>query len=183
MTFNTTTMLALLAILAVVYVSYTMQKLKTRIHCTFIRADKTKIEKWVKATQRRIAFDGGWYYVVPKRIILAVWDKGIFSLFPTKVQSLIFKWDDPNPLDPETFNNTWETPETRANLNKEEDIRAYAHGNMTATGKQKKGMLEGLMPILTIAGFVIVGYVLYIIMKKQDMLGNAINVLQEMLMR
>lgn len=179
---NTTLMFFIMLVALVAYAAYEVNKVKSKIHCTFIRPDRTKIEKWAKEKQRRVDFDNGWYYIAPKRIVLAAKDTGIFKLFPTKIQTLIFKWDSPMPLDPTTFQNNWETPEARKALDKTEDIIAYSHGNVQAiASKPKKGLLENLMPIISVAAILIIGYMLYTLNNRIDMLGQAINVLQQML--
>ena len=180
---DSTTIFIIFLMFLIAYASYSANKAKNNIYCMFIRADKTWINKWAKPKQRRIVFDNGWYYLNSKRMISRVLEDGIYKLFPQKVHAQIFRWNSSNPLNPDDFTQTWETPESRKNLNKEEDIRDLMVGNVQALGtKKKKGMIEGLMPILTVVGFVIVGYLLYTVMKKQDMLGNALNIIQQMLM-
>ncbi len=179
---NFQSMLLVILIFVIFYASYSAYSLKTRIFCSFRKADKTLIEKWAKVNQRRIEFEGGWYYVNPKRTYTMLLTKGIHQIIPIWIRRSDYRWDSSQPLDPETFTNDWETPEARANLDKEEDIVAYSKGNRTSfQAKQKKGMLESYMPIITIGGFVLIGYVIYTLTKKVDMLGTAINVAQQML--
>jgi len=183
MALSPTSLIILLIFMFIVYTSVSVMGLKLKTHCTFIRPDKTRIEKMIKAKQRRVEFDGGWYYVIPNRIILKVMDSGIYKLFPTKVSSLIYKWDSPVPLDPNTFQNSWETPEARKALNKEEDIRAYSAGNVASLAKSKpQGMLDRFFPIIVIGAVCVIGYMLYSLSGKVDMLGQAVNTLQKMMM-
>lgn len=182
MALNSTTVFIVFLIFLVVYASYTANRAKNNIYCMFIRSDNTWINKWAKPKQRRIEFDNGWYYLNSKRMISRVLEDGIYKIFPQKVHAQIFRWNSPNPMNPGDFTQTWETPESRKNLSKEEDIRALSAGTAQALGaKKKKGMLEGLMPIIAIVGVVIIGYLLYATTKKIDSLGNAINVIQQML--
>ena len=179
---DTTTVFVVFLFMIFIYASYQTRAIKDKTHCTFIRPDTSKIYKWIKAKQRRVEFDGGWYYINPKRRILENIDKGIHLLFPTKATAFIFRWDSSQPLDPTTFENNWETPEARLALNKEEDIRAYSAGNVQAiSSKGKQGMLERLMPILMLVSVIIIGYMAYSMTKRMDMLGNAMNVIQQML--
>lgn len=161
---------------------YSAYDKKDKIWCQFIRRDRTKMEMWVKTTQGRIKYGGGYYYVVTRRVTLMLWTKGIHAVIPIWVRSLNFRYDSSMPLDPATGEYGWETPEARANLDKTEDIRALNEGNVKAQGKQKQSVLSGWMPIITIIGFLIIGYMLYTQQQKTDMLGQAINVLQQMLM-
>lgn len=85
------------------------------------------------------------------------------------------------PLDPKTFNNSYETPEMRKQLNMEEDVRALHEGNRKAQGTAKGGALSGWMPIIVLCGFLILGYLTYSNMKKADQLGYAMNVIQTQL--
>lgn len=183
MQLNLTTTLIILAVILIGYAVYATQSIQKKIYCTYIRKDKTRIDKWCKQEQARIDFDGGWYYINPKRIVLITWDKGIFSVFPTKIQSLLFKWDSNQPLDPETFDNAYEKPEDRKHLDKTEDLRAMYEGNKQAvqSTKQKQGMLAGYMPIILIAGFLIVGYLVWKLQGSMDMIGNGQNVIESML--
>ena len=158
-------------------------RMKNQIWCTFRRADRTKIEKFASVKQGRIDFDGGWYYLRPERTTLILWTKGIHLLVPTFVRSLDFRHNSSLPLDPNTFTNNWDTPETRKNLNKEEDIKALMNANRSSLGvKQKQGMLERFFPIIVICGFLVVGYMLWSMQQKQDAIGFALNTLQKMIM-
>ena len=183
MNLGTETIFIVIAIALIGYAAYSTHQIKNKIYCTFIRADNTRIDKWCKKSQRRIEFDGGWYYIVPSRVILIDYDKGIFGLFPTKVASLLFRWNSSQPLDPKTFDNTYEKPEYRKQLNKEEDIRAFSEGSrQTLISQKRKNMLEGYLPIILIVGFLIIGYFVWQQRSMIDQLGLAMNTIQEMLM-
>ena len=171
------------ALVIVVYASYSAHQLKNKVYCTFVRRDKTVIEKWAKVGQGRIEFDGGWYYVNPRRVTLQFWDKGIHTIIPTRIQRMQFRWDSSQALDPETFSNDYEKPEERLQLDKTEDYRAYSEGNRAAltSAKQKKGMLDQLMPIIILGGFAIVGYMLYQNGHRMDMLGAQQNTIFQMI--
>jgi hypothetical protein len=185
MALNSTTLFIIFLIFLVAIASYQAHKSKNYTYCMFLRRDRSWKNKWVKAKAGRIEFDGGWYYFNPKRTFSKILDEGFpYMIFPTKVDAVILRWDKPNALNPEDFSNDWETPEARKNMNKTEDIEALAKGNRQSLGKpQKKGMLEGYMPIIMILGVVALGYMMYMLMGKIDMLGQAINVLQSMMAR
>jgi len=174
----------LIIVLAILgYAVYSTHKLKNQVRCVFRRRDGTVIEKWAKAKSGRVDFDGGWYYLTPRRMSQEFYDKGIHQLLPTWIRRADFRFDSPNALDPRDFNNGWETPEARKNLNKTEDVEALAKGNQSAmVGGKKQGMLSGWMPIIMIGAFCIIGYFIYMLMGKIDQLGLAVNVLQKMLM-
>ncbi len=179
---NSQSVLLVILLCVIFYASYSAYSLKTRIFCSFRKADKTLIEKWAKVNQRRIIFEGGVYYVNPKRTYTMLLTKGIHQILPIWIRRSDYRWDSSQPLDPETFENKWETPEARLNLNKQEDIEALAKGNrISLQTKQKKGMLESYMPLITIGGFALIGYVIYTLIEKIDMLGMSVNVLQQMM--
>ena len=154
--------------------------LKDKIYCTYRRRDKTKIHKWAKAVNGyRIQFENGWYYVNIRRCVLEFKWVGILPIW---IRTLDFRFDSTQALDPETFNNNWETPEARKALNKEEDIKALDTGTKKSLSPGKGGALgSGWMPYIIVGGFVVVGWFLYQLMGKVDALGFAVNVLQQMM--
>ncbi len=172
----------LLLMFLVAYASYSLNKAKSHIYCMFIRWDGTWINKWAKPMQDRIDFDKGWYKLNPEMMISKVLDNGIHKLFPTKVDAQIFRFGNPDPLNPFKFEIASLTPEQRKALNKREDIEAYAQGNRTSLqSKQRKGMLESLMPMITLAVFAVMGYMIYILNSRVDQIGFGQNVVQQML--
>ncbi len=183
MQFSSPVVLIIILALVIFYASYETHKLKTKIRCIFIRADNTIREKWINAHQRRVEFDDGWYHVLPDRALLTLLDKGIFALFPTKAESLIFTSGSDMPMNAKTFNTGWGTPEARKALSKEEDILALRRSQQQLGSKQKRTLFEGWMPIITIGGFLILGYLQYTQNNKADMIGQAVNVLQQMMMK
>jgi hypothetical protein len=151
--------------------------LKDKIFCTFIRKDRTEINKYAKANQGRIDFDNSYYNIIPNRTTLKlVW---VF-IFPTWIRCLKFKFDSNMPIDPTTWNNDYDNPADRKALDKTEDLRALfeTQKNTLSSKNGKKSFLEGLMPILTIAGFLIIGYLVWKQGQKSDQLGYAMNTVQ-----
>ena len=157
---NVSIMIAILAIGIVGMFWYSQNKLKGKIHCTFRRQNKTKIEKFVPQKSRYVIFDGGQYNVNTKRITLLLYNRGIHQFFPTYVPSLDFSWYSPNPLDPERFKSTWDTPETREASRQEDSFRAFAKGIMSQIGKKSR-FPEWLFPAITIGAIMIIGYLVY----------------------
>jgi hypothetical protein len=158
--------------------TYTMSK---KIHCTFRRRDNTKLTKWAKMSQGAIEFDGGIYHVRPDRTYQALYTGGLHILVPTWIRCADYRWDSAMPLDPKTFKNDYETPETRKQLNMEEDVRALHEGNRKAQGAAKAAPMGGLVTIILLLGFVVLGYFTYSNMKKIDLLGYGQNVIQQQL--
>ena len=158
---------------------FELYKINSRIKCRFTGRDKRIQTKWVKPiNNERINFGVGWYYVLTNRIRF---DRAFFGLLP--VSLLEFSYKSIWPVDPETGEADAETPESRKNLNKREDIEALNLGSQRALGKQKLGMVGGWMPIAMLIGIVASLYFNYQAAGKIDMLGAAINVLQEMAMK
>jgi hypothetical protein len=87
------------------------------------------------------------------------------------------------PIDPTTWNNDYDNPADRKALDKTDDLRSLLETQKTTLqGKGaggKKGMLESLMPILMIAGLLIIGYLCWKMQGQNDKLGYALNVLQQ----
>lgn len=180
---DATTVFIVIVAVIVGYNVYSLNQVKNKVHCYFITPQLTLIKKWIKSMQRRVEFMGGWYYVHPKRVIGEDMSSGIHAFFPTKASALIFKWDSTQALDPRTFSNDYEKPEDRAGLDATEDIRGYSAGNVQAiAAKGKQTLLERLQPILIVVVVVIVGYMMYSMTKRMDMLGQALNVIQQQLM-
>jgi len=176
----------LIAIVAVgiLYAAYCSHRAKTRVYCTFTRRDKTMRHKWARAINgERIEFGGGWYYVVMSCVTTEALESGFNAIFPTMIRRLAFTYKNKYPIDPETGEPSAETPEMRKNLNKREDIEALEVGSIKALGKGRVGLMGGgWLPIILVIGVVASLYFIWQLMGKVDMLGNAINVLQQMQM-
>jgi len=165
--------------------SYNCHRAKTKIYCTFTRKDKTTEHKWIKAkNDERIEFGGGWRYVKTRCITLESLDKGFNMFFPTMVRRLYFVYGKEYPLNPDTGETLEETPEMRKNLDKREDIEAFNIGSQKSYGKVKGGLLGGgWLPIILVVGIVACMYLIWQMQGSINSLGNAVNVLQEMIMK
>jgi len=172
------------AVFGFLFAIFSCYQAKSKVRCTFTRRDKTVATKWAKAKNgERILFDDGWYYIIMSRIKLQALTSGFNLLFPTMVRRLDFTYKNIYPIDPETGMADAETPEARKNLDKREDIEAFNKGSQSAYSKQKGGLLGGgWLPIALIIGIVASLYFNYQALGKIDMLGQALNVLQEMMM-
>lgn len=153
--------------------------INTRILCRFTRIDKSVKKKWASSKTRRIEFDKGWYYIITQRI---KFDTMFFGLLPLKV--LEFNWHNKYPVNPDSGKADDELPEERKNLDKTEDIEALNRGTQKSYGSVKGGVLGGgWLPIMLVVGVVASLYFSWQLMGKVDMLGQAINVLQELAMK
>jgi len=170
-------------ILAVVYGSYSTYSLKKKVYCTLIRKDTSRVSLWAKVYEGgKVILDGGWYYINPERRILAWYDGGIHKIFPTKIDTYMFKWDSSQPLDPRTWDSDYEKPEDRKNLDKTEDLVALNKGTQAAMSKTKTGgILTQYMPIITLVGFLVLGYFIWKMQGKMDMLGQGQNYIEGVL--
>lgn len=156
-------------------------KAQNKIYCTFIKRDGTEISKYAKLNQGRVEFENGYYNIIPNRITLKkVW----FGVIPTKVVCAKWKWDSNMPIDPTTWKNDYDKPEDRAALDKTEDLRALfeTQKNTLSTKSGKKSMLENLMPIIMIGGFLIVGYLVWKMNENVTSVGIQGNVTQQQLL-
>ena len=168
----------------VIFIGYSIFQvwsLKDKVYCTFIRRDTTEINKYEKIKSAKITFDNAYYNIVPDRVTLKlVW----CGIIPTWVKCLKFKWDSNMPINPKDWNNTYDKPEDRKALNRTEAIQSLnrkQEGILTGKGG-KQGMLEKLMPVLVIAGFLILGWITYQLMGKVDQTGLAMNTIQQQLL-
>lgn len=107
-------------------------------------------------------------------------DKTFFNLLP--VDLLEFSWKSKYPNDPDTGEPASETPEMRKNLNKREDIESLEVGSRRALGAGKATVMGGgWMMVILVIGVVASLYLSWQNSGKIDMLGQATNVVQEML--
>lgn len=157
---NVTTLIIIFIVVAIGLFVYSLYQIQGKIWCTFRRPDKTKVEKWAPMKSKYVHFDKGRYNINTKRITLLRWKRGIFQFFPIFVPSLDFSWDSPNPLDPETFQNTWDTPEAREASGQEDAFKAFAKGITSQVGK-KSLLPEWLFPAITIGAILIIGFLVY----------------------
>jgi hypothetical protein len=172
-----TSPLLFMLLLLIAFQVYSTYDANKKIWCIFRREDKTKVAKWAKPNQAVIDFDGGWYQVEARRITTMI---KIVGFMPTIIKSLDFTHDSTRALDPDTFTASM-SPEERKQLDKRDDIKALETGNQQALksgGAVRLGGLQQYMPLVTIVGFIIVGYFIYMLMGRIDQLGFAMNVIQ-----
>ena len=165
------------------YLTYVAYTFKTRIHCTFRRVDRSKIEKWAKMMQGGkwpdIEFEGGWYHVHPGRTVI-MW-KIIFGFFPMPYREADYREGDANALDPANFNVGFEDKERKL-LDTADAVRGWSEGSRKAMEtKGKKGFMASLMPLLIIIVVAIFGWMIWTLNQKVDAVGNGLNMLQQML--
>lgn len=177
MALSSSQMIIAVVILFVAFGIYQSYSLKDKVYCTFIRRDRTEINKYAKIKQGRIDFDNSWYNIDPRRVTLKlVW----CGIIPTHVKCLRYKFDSNMPLDPTNWNNDYDNPQDRKALDKTEDLTAFLTANKQSIAKApgKKSFLESLLPVLTIGGFVILGYFIVTMTKKIDLLGAGQNFIE-----
>jgi hypothetical protein len=166
---STTQIIIVFLVLILGYGIFSVYMLKDKVYCTFRRKDRVVINKVVNIKSGRVVFSNCWYDLDPRRTTQKIVWMGII---PTWVRCLDFREDSRYPLDPETFNNDADSPSDRAALDMTDDLRALLETQkiaMNQKGSGKKGMLESLMPIIMICGFLIIGYFVY---KEQAMVNS-----------
>jgi len=177
----------ILLLFCALYASYVLHKVKTKIYYHLVREDDSVKEGWVGFIQQKIMLDLGkgrqaWFFVEPQRIVNRILDKGFpFLFFPTRVPQLYFSYTSERPIDMRSFENQWPTPEARPLLDKTDDIQAYHEGNKRALGTAKPTLIQQYAPLLTVVGFIIIGYVLWIITGKLDQYGAQFNYIEGLL--
>jgi len=145
---------------------YSQTKFKNKMLCYFLRPNKQRIKKWVPLYSRHVVFDRGkygiqQYRVNPKCIVLEWWSGGVNKLFPTLVPTLDFRWDNPNPIDPETSQSSWHTPEVEAAGYQGHGYTAFARAAMQQAGSGKRDKLMGILMLAILGALIIVAFVGY----------------------
>jgi hypothetical protein len=151
---------------------------KDKIHITYHGSDKRVRYRWVKNDAKFTVFESGLYAVLPDRC--ASMNYNPLVILPSQVQHLDLRFDSCIPMNPESFEYTDITPQAWLALTKERDIRDYSKANTEVSRNDKKGLLDQYQGLIILGGFGIVGYLVYMLMGKIDMLGKAVNVLQAM---
>ena len=139
---------------------YSISKFKGKLLCTFRSANKTKQEKLIKLNSKYVIFNGGRYDVDPKRITTFWYNKGLHQFFPIPIPTLDFRYNSRNALDPETFDTTWDTPESREASGQEENYKAFNKGLQVQAGSKSR-FPAWLFPAITIGAVLIIGYLVY----------------------
>ena len=161
--YTNSVIIILLLVLAVFW--YSQTKYKNKMLCYFLRPNKQRIKKWVPLYSRHVIFDRGkygvsQYRVNPKCIVLEWWAGGVNRLFPTLVPTLDFRWDNPNPIDPETSQSSWHTPEVEAAGYQGHGYTAFAKAAMQQAGGKRNKLME-MIPLIVLGVVVIMAIVGY----------------------
>jgi hypothetical protein len=155
-----TFILAIVMVLLGMFV-YSQYSWRGKVLCFFRRPNRTVVEKKVRLHSRSVTFQGGKYYIDPKRIDLMWYTRGlIHSMFPMFVPFLEFKHDSSVALDPTKFTNTWDTPEARASTREEEKFRNLSKG-FDRQGGVKETFLSKWLPWIAIGLTLVIGYMVY----------------------
>lgn len=145
-----------------VSVWWSQKKFKDKMLCYFLRPNKQKIEKWVPQYAKYIRFDRGrWkekYRIDPRCIAMQWYDRGFNKLWGTWVQTLEFRWDSVDPLDPETFEPVNRGPEEEATMESAEDWQAFNRATREGTGAKSR-FPEWFLPVCIAAVLLIVVFV------------------------
>jgi hypothetical protein len=83
-------------------------------------------------------------------------------MFPVLIPTLEYKWNSIYPLDPTTFETTWQSPElVQANFQSNQQV-AFAKGaQVQASGGKSSKYPQWLIPAVMIGIVVIMGYMIY----------------------
>lgn len=151
-----------------------------RIWCTFHRRDGTDEHKFIKDSQGRIEWAGGWYNVRP--VVTIDW-RLLFGIIPLPVRALYWHEDNAEPINPQTGASYDPTPSERKRLDTTDEIRAYDEGGRQGIQgvKAKGGLLQQYLPIIVIGGFVVIGFFIYTLMSKVNLLGTGQNYIEQQL--
>lgn len=173
------TLIAIFCVGLLGMVWYSTAKLKNKIHCTFRRVNKTKIERFVPMGNKTVRFDktkecpAGLYNINTECITMLWYDRGINKLFPILIPSLDFSYYSSDPLNPKDF-ATWDTPEARQARRGEEAWAGFARGVAKQIGTKSR-FPEWLFPAITVGAVLIVGYLVYQLSGQVAMLSQQVG--------
>jgi hypothetical protein len=144
---------------------YSQRKFQNKLYCTFHGADKVIVHAFVPKDARNVKFswkkgENGLYAIIPSCIEHLKYTGGVNKLFPAIIPHLEFYWYCPYPVDPNTGQPSWLTPEARSAAWDEHQHIAYARASVAMSGTKKK-LLDVLIPLITVGLIVIVGYLVY----------------------
>jgi len=167
--------LAAMVLLIFVLAWYSANKLQSQVHILYRRGDKTIKEGFVKRRGNIVIIEGAKYRILPDRIALIDWKRGIHQFLPIKVQHLDYTWDDEFPHDPSQYDNPIISPEVRNAINQEERLKAYARSQGQALSGKKAGSLEKYLPWIAIIGLLLLGVFLYNMSQQVNLLENMLK--------
>jgi hypothetical protein len=156
---DTKIILMAFAWIILLYTWWSLYSLQGKIKCQFRRKNRTVIDRTIKMTDKIVKFDGGSYDVNPRRIDIK-WFK-LWGIFPYPMPFLEWKWDSDQPLDPTTFKNSADSPESLQASDSEKSWRGFNQGVDSQVGGKKSSGLERYLPWIAIGAIVIVGFFVY----------------------
>ncbi len=163
-------------LLVFLYAWYSANKLQNQIHCSYRRVDKTIIEKFTKRHSKYVIFDGAKYEIIPDRISLIRWKRGIHQFLPIWVQHLDYTWDNAYPQDPSKYQNTIVSPEVRNLINQEARMAAFSKGvRDQGVGKKASGLMQYL-PLIALGGVIIALFIIYTMSQKINLIEQMMKV-------
>jgi len=184
---NWGTSLFVIAVFILFVWSLSQTRFKNKMLCRFRRPNHMLIERWVPLYVKYVVFDEGKYgigqYVVDPRCIQSEWyARGINRLFPALIPTMDFRYDTPYPLNPETFEVTWQTPEVVRAAWQEHNAQEFAKGAASQVGGKKKERFPSwFFGVVAIVLVLAVGFFLYranmSLAKGMNNLQNQINIL------
>lgn len=175
--------LFVIAVFVIFIFLLSQNRFKNKMLCRFRRPNHMLVEKWVPLYVKYVVFDNGKYgvgqYVVDPRCIQMEWyERGINKIFPALIPTMDFRYDTPYPLNPESFEVTWQTPEVVRAAWQEHNAQEFANGAHAqgSTGKKKEKF--GMGTFVAIVAVVLVLAVAWYMWKSMGTLGKGMNNLQ-----
>ena len=140
------------------------RKMKKYISYSYTSSTNQAYDGIVKVDGNIIVFDGKKYYLLPQYGVNKQYTKGLSGLFPTKITHYDLLWNSPYPIDHKTGQPAILSPEVERSLDQQSSILAtYQNQGQSAISgiKTKGGIMEKLMPILTIVAILGVAYLVW----------------------
>ncbi len=150
-----------IAVLGLVMVWQSNYSKRNKAFCTYTRATKQEVEKFVPITARYVIFDGKKFEISPSRAKLFYWNRGLIgALFPQWVIKYEFDWFSDKPRNPNDYSDSMDTPENRYIVRNADRYHSFHEGMLNQAGK-KKGILAQYGILIALAAFAIIAFLWY----------------------
>lgn len=176
---DTQLMMLIFLLILVVAGMYQARRMKNFVFCTYTSRSKQTYDKLVKEQSSHVIFDGKKFNILPSCGKSRQYNKGLSSLFPTKITAYDYVWNSQNPIDPNTGQPAMLSPEVEKILDQEGALKDYAGSQQAGlTGRGRTGGLDKWMPYIMIGLVIAIVYSIYMsyqMKTDQDIMKQAIS--------
>ena len=156
--------IVILAFALIIFI-FSQKKFDNKMLCYFIRPNKTRFKKFVPIFYTHVEYDRGkygkeWYKINWKYVTHERYTGGVNKLFPVWIPTFEFYWNNPNPVDPDTGQASWHTPEVEAAGYQGHGYTAFARAAIQQSGVKQSKVMQ-FIPIIILGILLIVCFVGY----------------------